>query len=119
MKSEQLIRTDVQFRHMPKSTAIENLIRVEVVDLERFALPGSHCEVVIDETQHRHLGGIFSVRIHLVIQGDGHYAAHRNGLNGSHEFIYGAVAEAFEELQAQLRKRSRQLLRRQRREMAA
>ena len=119
MKTNQLIRTDVQFRHMPKSDAVENLVKGEVVDLERFALPGTHCEVVIDETQHRHMGGIFSVRIQLVIPGDGRYGAHRNALNGSHEFIYGAVAEAFEELQSQLRKRSRQQLRRQRRAMAA
>lgn len=119
MNNEQFIRVDVQFRHMPKSAAIERLVKVEVVELERFAFPGSHCEVVIDETQHRHLGGVFSVRAQLVIPGDGHYVAHRNALNGSHEFIYGAVSETFEELQAQLRKRSRQQLRRQRREMAA
>lgn len=119
MNKEQLIRTDVQFRHMPKSEAIERLAKVEVFELERFAFPGSHCEVVIDETQHRHLGGVFSVRVHLVIPGVGHYVAHRNALNGSHEFIYGAVAEAFEELHTQLRKLGRQQLRRQRRVMAA
>ncbi len=119
MKTEQSIRVDVQFRHMPKSTAIENLVKVEVLDLERFALTGAHCEVVIDETQHRHLGGVFSIRVQLVVPGDRHYVAHRDVFNGSHEYIYGAVTEAFVEMQVLLKKQANRRLRRQRREMAA
>lgn len=104
----------VQFRHMPKSDAIESMVWQEAVALQRLAAPGSHCEVVIDETQRRHFGGVFEVRIRFTVPGDRVYASHGSEQSGSHEFLYSAVRYAFNEIHHQLRKNWKRKSRRQR-----
>jgi ribosome-associated translation inhibitor RaiA len=117
MKNHENIKRiplQVQFRHMPKSEAIFSLVRQETAGLQKLVAPDSHCEVVIDETQRRHFGGVYEVRIRLTVPGDRVYAAHGSEQSGSHEFLYGAVRDAFNELRQQLKKNRKKKARRQR-----
>ncbi|VGO20217.1 HPF/RaiA family ribosome-associated protein [Pontiella sulfatireligans] len=108
------IPLQVQFRHMPKSEAIIALVRQEVAGLQKLVAPGSHCEVVIDETQRRHFGGVFEIRIRCAVPGDQVYSAHGNEQSGSHEYLYSAVRDAFCHLRQQLKKNRKKKSRRQR-----
>lgn len=108
------ISVQVQFRHMPKSEAIISMVKQEAAGLQKPVAPGTHCEVVIDETQRRHYGGVYEVRVRLTIPGGRIYAAHGSEQSGSHEFLYAAVRDAFGELRHQLEKNRKKQSRRQR-----
>jgi ribosome-associated translation inhibitor RaiA len=102
--SRQKQPVSVQFRHMPKSEAIESLVWQEAVALQRLSAPGAHSEVVIDETQRRNFGGVFEVRVRYTVPGDRVYAAQGSEQSGSHEYLYGAVRDAFDQIRHQLQK---------------
>lgn len=109
----------VQFRHMPKSNAIKELVFQQADRLGRFDLAGAHCEVVIDAMHHRHKGNIFKVAIRLTVPGRRIFAAHAEEKSGSHDYLYAAVRLAFDEIERQLEKRRKRSQRRDAREIAA
>ncbi|MDF7823846.1 HPF/RaiA family ribosome-associated protein [Pontiellaceae bacterium B12227] len=113
------ITVNVQFRHMPKSRSIKQLVQAQAERLHRFDLPGGHCEVVIDEMHHFHKGGIFKVSLRLKVPGERLYVAHAEEVSGTHEFLYSAVRTVFDEVEVQLKKRRRKNIRRKGIELAA
>jgi len=112
-KHTQQQPVSVQFRHMPKSDAIESLVWQEAVALQRHSAPGAHCEVVIDETQDGTAGGVFEVRVRYTVPGDRVYAAQGSEQSGSHEYLYGAVRDAFGDIGHQLQRTRKRKARRQ------
>jgi len=75
--------------------------------LERFAAC-SRCEVVIGESRRSRTGGVYDISVRLSIPGERLYAAHISETGGSHEFLYGAVSAAFDDIKRQLvKKRAR------------
>ena len=109
----------VQFRHMPKSRSIRQLVRQQSNRLGKFDLRGARCEVVIDETHHWNRGGMFRVSVRLSVPGQRLYVASCEEESGSHEFLYTAVRTAFDEIERQLKKQRRRSYRRKAAELAA
>lgn len=109
----------VQFRHMPKSNSIKELVQQQAGRLRRFSLAESHCEVVIDEMHHRQKGNIFKVTIRLTVPGKRLFVANAEEKSGSHEYLYAAVRLAFDGIERQLEKRQKRNRRREARELAA
>lgn len=102
----------IQFRHMPKSESIRQLVRQQADRLGRFELNRGHCEVVVDEMHHWNKGGIYRVSLHLKLPGEPVYVACAEEQTGSYEYLYGAVRRVFEEVELQLKKRRRRAVRR-------
>ena len=103
------IALNIQFRHMPKSRAIKQLVRQQANHLDRFDLRGGHCEVVIDEMHHWHKGGVFKVSLRLTVPGEPLYVACAEEESGSYEFLYSAIRSVFEEVGLQIKKRRRKI----------
>jgi len=113
------IAVTVQFRHMPKSESIHQLVRLQAERLSRFELPGARCEVVIDEMHHFQRGGIFRISLRLKVPGERLYVAHAEEESGTHEYLYSAVRMVFDEIEVQLKKRRKKIGRRKGIELAA
>ncbi len=114
MKTTQAINTlpmRVQFRHMPKSEAIKQLTLDQIDRFERFTVPGSCCDVVIDKTNPWHKGGVYKVSVRLTIPGERLYVTHVLEESSSREFLCTTVREAFDEIERQIRKQRKRLLR--------
>lgn len=107
-KPEQ-IAVNIQFRHMPKSRAIKQLVRQQVEHLNRFNLHGGHCDVVIDEMHHWHKGGVYKVSLRLTVPGEPLYVASAEEESGSYEFLYSAIRMVFNEVGLQIKKRRRKI----------
>ena len=103
------IAVNIQFRHMPKSRAIKQLVRKQVERLGRFNLRGGHCEVVIDEMHHWHKGGVFKVSLRLKVPGEPMVVACAEEKSGTYEFLYSAIRVVFEEVGLQIKKRRRKI----------
>ncbi len=103
MNTEQL---SVQFRHMPKSKAIKELVRQQADRLCHLGLDQGRCEVVIDETNHGRKGSVFRVAVAVSLPGRRRFAAHAEEKSSSSEYLYAAVRLAFESIEHQLEKRS-------------
>lgn len=103
------IAITIQFRHMPKSRAIKQLVQQQVNHLNRFDLRGGHCEVVIDKIHHWHKGGVFKASLRLTIPGEPLYVASAEEENGSYEFLYSAIRVVFDEVGLQIKKRRRRI----------
>lgn len=121
MKMDQLSSQalQVQFRHMPKSASIKELVRQQAERLRRFNLKNSRCEVVIDEMNHWHRGRIFKVSVHLVVPGKRVFTAQTKEVGDSEECLDPAVRLAFDEIERQLEKRRKRIRRRRTTEIAA
>ncbi len=109
----------VQFRHMSKSNAIKGLVRQQAERLRRFEPGNSHCEVVIDETNHRRRGTVYKVSIRYTVPGKRLFAAHAEEKSGSCEYLSSAVRLAFDEIERQLEKRRVRERRRESKALAA
>jgi ribosome-associated translation inhibitor RaiA len=109
----------VQFRHMPQSRPIKQLVRHLAGRLGKFDLQGARCEVVIDEEHHGSKGGIYRVSVRLSMPGKRLYVASCEEESGSHAFLHSAVRTAFGEIERQLKKHRRRSYRRKVAELAA
>lgn len=103
------ISVNIQFRHMPKSRGIKQLVQQQIDHLNRFNLHSGHCEVVIDEMHHWHKGGIYKVSLRLTVPGEPLYVANAEEESGSYEFLYSAVRVVFNEVGLQIKKRRRKI----------
>jgi len=110
---------EVQFRHMPKLSPVNELVRQQADRLGRFDLSGSRCEIVIDEMHHWNKGRIFKVSIRLTVPGKRLFVAHAEEKSDSHEYLNSAVRLAFDEIERQLEKRRKRNQRRQASKFAA
>jgi ribosome-associated translation inhibitor RaiA len=98
---------NVQFRHMPKSYVIQELVQQQMNRLDRFNLNGGHCEVVIDEMHPSDKGGVFKVTLRLTAPGESLYVACAEEAIGDPEFLYSAIRMVFGEIELQIQKRRR------------
>lgn len=113
------IPVHVQFRHMPPSNSIKELVRAQADRLRRFSLDGGRCEVVIDESNHWHRGRVFKVTIRLTVPGNRVFSAQTTETCDFEECLDPAVRLAFDEIERQLEKRRKRNRRRHARELAA
>ena len=113
------IPTKVQFRHMPPSNSMKELVRAQADRLRRFGLDGGRCDVVIDESNHWHRGRIFKVSIRLTVPGKRVFTAQTVETCDNEEYLDPAVRLAFDEIERLLEKRRKRNQRREARELAA
>jgi len=105
------IPTQVTFRGMAPSAAVEDRVRKEAVKLERYADRITGCHVVIEEPQRRHhQGNLFHVRIDLTLPGNELLVKRAPAKHHAHEDVYVAIRDAF----AAARRRIQDHVRRQR-----
>ena len=85
------VPVQITFRHMPRSDALEALIREKVDKLEEFYPALISCRLVVDEEgMHHHQGRRFNVRI------DVHVPGHEFATTREHdEDVYVALRDAF------------------------
>ena len=86
------VPVQITFRHMPRSDALEALIREKVDKLEEFYPALISCRLVVDEEgMHHHQGRRFNVRI------DVHVPGHEFATTREHdEDVYVALRDAFD-----------------------
>jgi hypothetical protein len=92
----------IQFRHMPKSTAIEQAAIRQINRIGSIVAEGSHCEVVIHRSHPMHKGGTYDVSVRLSIPRHRLYVAHRSETGGSADVAHMALLDAFEEIKRQI-----------------
>ena len=95
--------TQITWRGVQPSAALENRIRELAQRLERFSTQIVHCRVVV-ELPHRHSlqGRIYEVRIQITTPGTQLTAQREHREQHSHEDPYVAVRDAFRAVQRQL-----------------
>jgi cold shock CspA family protein len=95
----------IAWEHIDPSDFIESRIRREVAALERLYGRITSLKVTVEGRSHRrHKGGLYAVRIRLVLPGGREIAASRNPpTDHAHEDAYVAVRDAFQALRRQLR----------------
>ena len=113
------IPVHVQFRHMPKSNSIKELVQAQAQRLRRFKLGGGRCEVVIDESNHWRRGRIFTISIRLTVPGKRVFSAQTTETCDVEECLDPAVRLAFDEIERQLEKKRKRDQRREAKELAA
>lgn len=86
----------ITFRSMDASQAMETRVRALAERLERFSAHITSCHVVIDSPSHRqHQGGLFRVRIDIVVPGGELSAGAAHPRDHVHEDPYIALRDAF------------------------
>lgn len=103
------VAVNIQFRHMPKPRAIKQLIQQQANRLDRYDLRGGRCEVVVDEMNHWHKGGVFRVSLRVKVPGEPIVVANAEEESGSYEFLYSAIRVVFDEVGLQIKKRRRRI----------
>ncbi len=107
------IPTQITFRHMEPSAALEAKIRERADELERFFPRLIGCKVVV-EMDHRHeQGNLFRVRAELTLPGHELVAGHESAKHQAYEDPFVALRDTFDSLRRQLE----DLARRQRNEV--
>ena len=95
----------ISWEHMDASPFIASRIEREVEKLEKTYGRITSCRVVMEGRSHRHhTGGLYGVRVHLVLPGDREVTASRNPMEAhEHEDAYVAIRDGFRALRRQLR----------------
>ncbi len=93
----------ITFRDMEHSDAIAARIQEKVEKLEQYHDRIMGCRVVVEAPhRHHHQGKIYNVRVDITVPG-GEIVVNRDpGLDHSHEDIYVAIRDAFDEAKRQL-----------------
>ncbi|MBM3383159.1 MAG: HPF/RaiA family ribosome-associated protein [Betaproteobacteria bacterium] len=108
---EMTIYTEIAFRGMEPSAAIEQLIHKRVKKLELMFSHVAACRVVIEAPhKHRIRGNLFHVRIDLSAPQSELVSSRDIGMNIAHEQLHVALRDAFSALRNQLLKH-KQILR--------
>jgi ribosome-associated translation inhibitor RaiA len=95
--------TQITWRGMEPSAALETRIRELVKSLEKFSSKIVRCHVVIDlPHKHSHQGRIYEVRIQISTPGAELIAQREHHERHTHEDPYIAVRDAFRAVQRQL-----------------
>lgn len=104
------IYTEVAFRDMEPSPAVEEMIRKKVEKLESTFTQVAACRVIIEAPhKHRIRGHLFHVRIDLSAP-QGELVSSRDiGLNVAHEQLHVALKDAFSAVRKQLLKHKEKL----------
>jgi ribosomal subunit interface protein len=97
------IQVQISFHGVEHSDAIESRIREKISKLEKFTGQISRCHVVV-ETPHKHMhkGKLYSIKIDLTIPGHEIVVNRDSPLDHSHEDIYVAIRDSFNEAKRRL-----------------
>lgn len=87
----------IVFEGMDSSEAVRERIEKEIGKLEQFYDRITACRVAVRAPgQHKRNGGLFEVRVYLVLPGGGEIAVGRNPQQDhAHEDVYVAIRDAF------------------------
>lgn len=96
------IPLELQFRHMPKSRKIHQMIQQHLERFAAFVAPAARCAVVIDESRHCQKGGVYDVSVRLSVPGERLYTARISETSGSCDILYGVLNSAFDDIKRQL-----------------
>ena len=89
--------TQITFRNMGPSPAIEAAIRERAERLDRFYPRIMSCRVVVEAPhQHQRKGKLYGIRIELVVPGGEIAVTHEGRQNHAHEDVYVAIRDSFE-----------------------
>jgi cold shock CspA family protein/ribosome-associated translation inhibitor RaiA len=98
----------ITFREMGPSPAIEAAIRERAERLDRFHPHITSCRVVVEAPHHhQHKGGLYGVRVEVMVPGGEIAVTHEGRQNHAHEDVYVAVRDAFEAVGRLLEDRAR------------
>jgi ribosome-associated translation inhibitor RaiA len=88
--------TQITYRHVEKSEAIERTVHVKAERLLRFAPDLIRCAVTIEapHLQH-HKGNVYQVRVHLTLPGGQVIVSGEPALDHAHEDLEVAIRDAF------------------------
>ncbi len=95
---------EIVFRHMPRSAAVTHTIHRHAVKLQRLDQHIANCHVVIDANGSHQKGNVYQVSVQVNLPGRKTLAAHSSDRNASHEDLYTAVRDVFEDVRRQLKK---------------
>ncbi len=95
----------ISWKQIDPSPFIAARIEQEVEKLEKTYGRITSCHVVMEGRSHRHQkGGLYAIRIHLVLPGDKEVTANRNPSDAhEHEDAYVAIRDGFRAIRRRLR----------------
>lgn len=93
----------ISFHGVEHSDAIETRIREKIAKLEKFSSDIIRCHVIV-ETPHKHMhkGKLYSIKIDLTVPGHEIVVNRDSSLDQSHEDIYVAIRDSFNEVRRRL-----------------
>lgn len=94
----------VVFHNMAAPFGADDLVRDNVIKLERLLGENITCSVVIERRHRRYnRGNLYCIDVELMVS-DSHFAVHRDPPErDSHEGLHIAIADAFDSVRRQLR----------------
>lgn len=92
----------ITFRHVDRSSAVEERVRELLARLERFHQRITGCHVVIGAPAAPYKGGPFSVNIELMVPGGVINAGSGQTARDEHADVYLALRDAFDSAKRQL-----------------
>lgn len=93
----------ITFHGVDHSDAIESRIRKKIEKLEKLAGKIITCHVVVEVPhKHMHKGKLYSIKIDLSVPGDEIVVNRDSDKDHSHEDIYVAIRDSFNEAKRQL-----------------
>lgn len=97
---------DVQFRHMPKLHALQQAARQQFESFVRLAPNGARCHVIFNRSRSSQHGPVYQTGIRLHIPGRPLYVTHSEEADGSHDILFAALNNAFNDLRRKVQKHS-------------
>lgn len=93
----------ITFKEMEHSDAVETWVRERAAKLEKFYQPIISCHVVIEAPdRHSQHGGLYRIRLDVIVPGDEIVVSHQAPRNQAHENVYVALRDAFRAARRQL-----------------
>lgn len=100
----------ITFHGVDHSDAIENRIREKIEKLEKYAGQIISCHVVVEAPhKHVHKGKLYSIKIDLTIPGHEIVVNRDSHLDHSHEDIYVAIRDSFDEAKRRIQDCTRRM----------
>ena len=100
------IPTNITFRHMETSTAVETRVHELAQHLGVFSDRILSCRVVVDSPhRHHHQGKVFAVKLQLELPGEDVVVDMERPQRDGHEDVYVVLRDAFDAAKRQLQQR--------------
>ena len=97
------LNTQVTFRGIPHSDAVENNVRNKAEKLNKFYSHILACRTTIEaEHHHQHKGNLYHVRVELTVPEKKIIVSHENHAKHAHEDVYVAIRDSFDAARRQL-----------------
>lgn len=93
----------ITFHGVEHSDAIENRIREKIAKLQKLGGDLISCRVVVEAPhKHVHKGKLYSIKIDMTVPGHEIVVNRNSSMDHSHEDIYVAIRDSFNEAKRQL-----------------